>query len=210
LASGAISLGVGRWIAAACLISGLAFAVLAGKNVFITVVAYAVLNIAYSFGLKNIVILDVFVIAMGFMLRLAAGTWGVGIAPSQWLIICSLMLTLFLGFAKRRAELAATHSHARPLLAHYTLPMLDKMIGIVASCTIVTYALYTMDAEIMRFHNTKNLIYTVPVVMYGMFRYLYLLHFHGQGEDPVTDLFRDRHILASVLIWVAMVGAFLM
>jgi len=205
LAKGTISLRSAGVVAVLCLIGSVVLATIAGQKVLIIVSAYAVLNMFYSFWLKHVVILDVFVIAMGFMLRLAAGTLGVGIDPSKWLIICSLMLTLFLGFAKRRAELSIRSDHSRRLLAHYTLPMLDKMISIVASATIVTYALYTVDAETVQFHGTDHLVYTVPVVMYAMFRYLYLLHYHGQGEDPATDLFRDRHILGSLLIWGALV-----
>lgn len=210
LASGALAVKIAKFVAAACLAGGIFFAAAAGWKVLAIASAYVVLNALYSFRLKQIVILDVFVIAMGFMLRLAAGTVGVGISPSKWLIICSLMLTLFLGFAKRRAELASGSDHSRRLLAYYTLPMLDKMISVVASCTIVTYALYTVDAETVKFHGTESLVYTVPVVMYAMFRYLFLLHYRGQGEEPAVDLFRDPHILAAVVVWVGLVLAILM
>lgn len=209
LASGAVSPATARVLAAVWVVAGMALAWAAGAAVWGFVLAYGLMNIAYSLWLKHVVILDVFIIATGFMLRLLAGTLGVGIEPSKWLIICGLMVTLFLGFAKRRAELSeeltvtGQSGQRRKVLKHYSIAMLDKMIGIVASGTIVTYSLYTMAPETIAVHHTDQLVYTVPLVMYAMFRYLYILHGRGQGEDPATDLFRDPHILAAALLWAA-------
>lgn len=168
------------------------------------VAAYAVLNLAYSVYLKHIVILDVFIIAAGFMLRILAGTLGVGIPPSQWLLLCGLMVTLFLGFAKRRAEiieLTGTKSAHRKVLVQYSPVLLDKMIGITAAGMIMSYSLYTMSPDTIRVHGTQNLIYTVPFVMYGVFRYIYLLHRQGGGGDPSRDMVRDPHLLGAVALW---------
>ncbi|MDR3390305.1 MAG: decaprenyl-phosphate phosphoribosyltransferase [Sulfuriferula sp.] len=173
-------------------------------TVLAIVAVYAAMNLAYSLRLKHVVILDVFIIAAGFMLRILAGTLGVGIPPSQWLLLCGLMVTLFLGFAKRRAEiieLAETKTAHRKVLAHYSPVLLDKMIGITASGVIMSYSLYTMSPDTVRTHGTANLIYTVPFVMYGVFRYIYLLHQQRGGGDPSRDVVRDPHMLLSVLAW---------
>jgi 4-hydroxybenzoate polyprenyltransferase len=164
-----------------------------------------VINIAYSLHLKHVVILDVFIIAAGFMLRILAGTTGVGIAPSQWLLLCGLMMALFLGFAKRRAELYAMTddgpSHRR-VLGHYTPVLLDKMIVVTATCVILTYSLYTMSPATIQFHHTESLIFTVPFVIYGIFRYIYSLHQKTAGSDPALQIFSDPHLLLSIIGWL--------
>jgi len=170
------------------------------------IIGYGLMNLAYSFRLKHVVLLDVFIIAAGFMLRILAGTLGVEIPPSQWLLLCGLMVTLFLGFAKRRAEIIALTddktSH-RKVLEHYSPVMLDNMIAVTAAGLIMSYSLYTMSAETIRIHDTANLVYTVPFVMYGVFRYIYLLHHQSGGGDPSRDLTRDSHMLVVVGGWLA-------
>jgi len=155
--------------------------------------------------LKHVVLLDVFIIAGGFMLRILAGTTGVGIAPSQWLLLCGLMIALFLGFAKRRAELYNLRDDEtahRKVLNNYQPVLLDKMIVVTATCVILSYSLYTMSPATIATHKTDQLIYTVPFVMYGIFRYIYALHSHNTGSDPAQEVFRDPHILASVVGWL--------
>jgi 4-hydroxybenzoate polyprenyltransferase len=202
IACGAVSPLQAKILAMFLLAMALPVAWLTGPTVFAIVLGYGVMNLAYSFGLKNVVVLDVFIIAAGFMLRILAGTVGIGIEPSKWLIVCGLMVTLFLGFAKRRAELVqAGESRQRQVLEHYSVDLLDKFIGIMASATIITYSLYTVAPETVKQHHTDKLIYTSPVVIYGLFRYLYLLYQLKLGEDPVTDLFRDRQILLTLLAW---------
>jgi 4-hydroxybenzoate polyprenyltransferase len=162
------------------------------------------MNLLYSFGLKNQVILDVFIIAGGFLLRILAGTAGIGIEPSKWLLVCSLFLTLFLGFAKRRSELLeAGNARHRKSLAHYSAPLLDNMTAITACAAIMSYSLYSMSPETAALHGTGNLIYTIPFVAYGMFRYLYLLHAKHVGGDTSHELVRDPHLVATVLGWAA-------
>jgi 4-hydroxybenzoate polyprenyltransferase len=205
LASGQVSVSAAVMLAALLAVPGLVLAYAASPAVLIIVLGYALMNIAYSLRLKHVVILDVFIIATGFMLRILAGTIGVGIPPSQWLLLCGLMLTLFLGFTKRRAEIIAlTDDKAahRKVLEHYSPVLLDKMIGITAAGLIMSYSLYTMNPDTMRIHGTANLIYTVPFVMYGVFRYIYLLHHQSRGGDPSRDLLRDPHLLIVVGAWL--------
>jgi 4-hydroxybenzoate polyprenyltransferase len=171
------------------------------------VALYASINVLYSLGAKHVVILDVFMIAAGFMLRLLAGTVGVGIAPSRWLLLCGLMVTLFLGFAKRRAELLALKGEAgghRRALDDYGPAFLDNMISVCAAGVLVTYSLYTVDAATVAVHRTEKLIYTVPFVLYGLFRYLFLLHRRGGAGDAATDLFTDWHLLVTFVGWLAL------
>jgi 4-hydroxybenzoate polyprenyltransferase len=186
------------------LLSGRAFAVL---------VAYGLMNIAYSFRLKHVVLLDVFCIATGFMLRIMIGTWGLGIPPSKWLLLCGLMVTLFLGFAKRRAEIFVLQDDKeghRKVLKNYSSGMLDEFSSICASGVIISYSLYTMSPTTIFSHGTDDLIATVPFLVYGLFRYTYLLHSGFGGGDPSKDLFRDRHILGAVIGWALATIYFLM
>jgi len=211
IASGAVGIPAAAVLGAVCLVGGLVLAFVASAAPWIFV-AYLALNAAYSLGLKHVVILDVFIIAAGFMLRILAGTIGVGIAPTHWLLLCGLMLTLFLGFAKRRAELEALSadgaSHRR-VLEHYTPRMLDQFIVLAATGTVVSYALYTVSPETIALHGTPWLIASVPFVLYGLLRYLFLLHRRGGGGDPARELLRDVHLLASFAGWLAVVVAML-
>ncbi len=193
------SLGIGA--------AGLALGLLAGTAVLGILLAYVVLNAAYALRLKEVVILDVFLIAAGFMLRILAGTLGVGIPPSSWLLLCGLMVTLFLGFAKRRAEIGAVEGAEqgahREVLAHYSPVLLDTFMAIAATGTILTYSLYTVSPDTVRIHGTEHLIYTVPFIIYGIFRYMFLLHRRGGGGDPARDLLSDAHLLLAMAGWLA-------
>lgn len=206
LAAGQVTLPAALVLAAVLGLAGGASALAAGNTVLLVMAAYAAINVAYSFRLKSVVILDVFVIAAGFILRILAGTLGIGIPPSQWLLVCSLFLTLFLGFTKRRAELLSATSDfitQRRALLHYSPALLDKLIGICACGAIMSYSLYTMSPETARLHGTHDLIYTIPFVVYGMFRYLYLLHARHVGTDTSRELFLDLHLVATVAAWLA-------
>jgi 4-hydroxybenzoate polyprenyltransferase len=212
LASGTVGVSAAVTLGLLCLAGGLALAFTVAGSAPWIFLAYLLLNAAYSAGLKHVVILDVFMIAAGFMLRLLAGTVGIGIAPSHWLLLCGLMLTLFLGFAKRRAELNALMEQSgghRRVLEHYSEPMLDQFLSLTAMGTVVTYSLYTVAADTVVQHGTANLILTVPFVLYGMLRYLYLLHRRGGGGDPARELVRDGHLLAALGGWLATVLAVL-
>jgi 4-hydroxybenzoate polyprenyltransferase len=195
----AASLMVSLWVV------GLILGYLASLRVMLILAAYVLINLGYSLGLKHIVLLDVFILASGFMLRILAGTTGVGITPSPWLLLCGLMLALFLGFAKRRAELYASSNEnidQRKVLANYQPVFLDKMIVITATCVILSYSLYTLSEKTIQVHKTESLIYTVPFVMYAIFRYIYSLHNQIMGSDPALEIFRDYHIVASIIGWL--------
>jgi len=204
LAAETVSLGAAIILAAILLVFGLSLGILASYRVLIFLLIYIVINLLYSFRLKQIVIMDVFIIAAGFMLRIFAGTLGIGIPPSKWLLLCGFMITLFLGLTKRRAEmmsLADNKTAQRKVLAHYTPVLLDKMISITAASVIISYSLYTMSPDTIRIHQTESLIYTVPFVTYGIFRYIFLLHYQQWGDEPSRELARDPHILGAVAAW---------
>ena len=178
----------------------------ASGRVLLILLAYGVLNLAYTLRLKAIVILDVFCIAAGFMLRILAGTIGIGIPPSEWLLLCGLMLTLFLGFAKRRAEMAlleGSYLAHRAVFQHYSLHMLDTFITITATMVLISYSLYTMSPHTAAAHGTTGLIFTVPFIVYGIFRYVLLLSQGKAGSEPALDLIRDPHLVAVLLAWLA-------
>ncbi|EDZ67233.1 prenyltransferase, UbiA family [Nitrosococcus oceani AFC27] len=207
LAAGIVGVGVAVRLAVILLMLSLGLGLWVSQAGLLILLGYAFMNLAYSFKLKHVVLLDVFIIAAGFLLRILAGTVGVGIPPSQWLVLCSLMLTLFLGFAKRRAEIMALRegkAEHRRVLAYYSPILLDKMITVTAACVLMSYGLYTMSPETIRVHQTENLIYTLPFVMYAIFRYIFLLHHRGKGGEPSRDLMRDPHILISVVGWMAL------
>lgn len=213
LASGKVSGAFAAWIAGLLVVTAFGVAYLAAPGVMMCIAAYAVLNALYSRWLKHVVVIDVFCIAGGFMLRILAGTHGIGIPASSWLLFCGGMLTLFLAFAKRRGEIAtlpAGHgediprvsSSSRPVLDHYTLPLLDNFLVITAACCVIAYGLYTMSAETIRVHGTAKLIYTLPLVLYGLFRYLYLLQAGSASEDISRDFLRDWHLCMTVAVWL--------
>jgi 4-hydroxybenzoate polyprenyltransferase len=208
VARGAIAPGTARGIAAALAVLALGLAGWAGAAVAALVAAYLALNAAYTLGLKHVAVLDVFIIAAGFMLRLLAGTWGLGIEPSRWLLACGFLLTLFLGFAKRRAELDRLADDAgqhRAVLEDYSLAFLDKAVFACAVGMVVTYALYTVADTTVALHGTDDLIWTLPWVLLGTFRYLFRLHYRGGGGDPAQELLRDPLLAAAALGWVATV-----
>lgn len=204
VAAGTVSVTLAAGFASMLLIAAVGAAQWAGPGVLLCVLAYVVLNVAYSLGAKGVAVLDIFFVAAGFMLRLLAGTLGIGIPPSDWLLLCGLMATLFLALVKRRAEVAnlpeAGSTH-RAVLSEYTPVVLDNLISITAACIILSYSLYTMSPETEAIHGTRGLIYTVPFVAYALFRYIFVLHDRALGGDPSRDLFRDPHILVAGALW---------
>ncbi len=205
LAAGNIAIPLASVWAAMLVASALAIGYLVSVDVLWLLLAYLALNAGYSAGLKQIAVLDVFLIAAGFLLRILVGTEGIGIPPSQWLLLCGLMITLFLGFTKRRAEMmvaADSGRRTRKVLQQYDAGLLDSFIAITATSAIIAYSLYTVNAETIRIHGTSDLIYTVPFVVYGVFRYILRLHMHRRGEDPAKELLTDPHIITTVLAWI--------
>ncbi len=170
---------------------------------------YVVINLAYSLKIKQVVILDILFIAFGFILRVLAGVTLAGVYPSDWLIICTMTLALFLGFTKRRQELVLNQANStigRSVLSEYSISFLDQMIAVVTACTIMAYALYTVSPETVARFGTRNLVYTIPFVLYGIFRYFYLIHKKGQGEDPTQLVLKDKSTLLNLLLWLVTVA----
>lgn len=207
IAAGLVTPGLAWALAALLVLGGVALAYSVSPACALISLVYLAENVAYSQGLKRVVLLDVFMIAFGFMLRILAGTWGVGIAPSSWLLLCSLMLTLFIGFGKRWAELGDSSDDPgqfRAVLSRYNRQVLNQFTGICAGGAILSYGLYTLDPTTVALHQTENLIYTIPFVIYGVFRYLYLLQL-GEGGDPSKLVLKDPHIVVTVLLWLTTV-----
>jgi 4-hydroxybenzoate polyprenyltransferase len=174
------------------------------------VVAYVVLVALYSVALKRLVFLDVLVVAAGFVLRVLGGVIAIDVPLSRWLLLVAYLLALYLALGKRRAELAmlgeAAGSH-RVVLGHYTLPMVDHAISVVLGATLLAYALYTMAPETVAKVGSEGLLATVPIVLYGLLRYLYLLHRHELGGSPTRVLITDRPLLVCVVLWAAVAAA---
>lgn len=173
--------------------------------------AYVALMAAYSLWLKHLVILDVLTIAGGFLLRAHAGGLITAIPISPWLSVCAALGALFLGFSKRRHELRLLEEDAanhRPILGQYSLSLLDQMLGVVTSSTVIAYSLYTFTAEALPANHAMML--TIPFVLYGIFRYLYLINMRGMGGSPEEVLLRDRPLLLDILLWAAASAAILL
>lgn len=184
--------------AALALQLGQPFALIAGS--------YFALQLGYCFFLKRIVILDVILIAIGFVLRVAAGAAAINVPVSNWLYLCTLLLAVFLGLAKRRHEVVSLQADAgahRKNLTEYSVPMLDQMISIVAASSILAFGLYTVSPDTVARVGTDGLKFTVPLVIYGIFRYLYLIHRRNEGGSPERVLLSDPPIIATVLLFVA-------
>ena len=182
------------------------FAGYGGANVLfaLTVVAYLLLMALYSVRLKHVVLLDVFIIASGFVLRILAGTVVLPVVISPWLYLVTILLSLFLALNKRRNELVLLQGQAsnhRQILKEYSVPLLDQLITIVTAATLMAYSLYTFQSSTGNHH----LMITIPFVLYGMFRYLYLVHMRMEGGSPEEVLLRDRHMLATVILCAALI-----
>lgn len=169
------------------------------------VVAYLIFNLIYSKILKDAVIIDVFCIGAFFLLRIIAGGVVAGVEMSHWIIFLTVLLALFLGFNKRRQELrllerkAATHRH---VLLKYNTYFIDQMIAVITSSIVVVYMLYTVDARTVGEFGTKHLIYSIPFVYYGIFRYLYLIHKLGKSGDPMRILLSDGKMQFNLALWI--------
>jgi 4-hydroxybenzoate polyprenyltransferase len=163
---------------------------------------YLVMNVAYSARLKHAVLLDVGVIAFGFVLRVLYGVYAVEVKPTSWVVLCMFFLALFLGFAKRRGEmhLVGEGEPFRPVLAKYRMGYLDLLLGMTATMAILCYALYTVTG----YQGNATLVVTVPLVTYGVTRYMLLVMVHGEGDAPESLLVSDRVLMATAALWVAL------
>ena len=205
IASGAVGVPLALSMASTLATAGLTLAWWVSQTAFWLVAVYTLVNVAYTIRLKHVVLLDVFVIASGFVIRILVGTVGVDIPPSPWILVCGLTLALFLGFCKRRAELRETgedRTRHRRVLDAYSERDLESMIGICAACAIITYCLYTIDEKTVATHGTEWLIATVPFVIYGILRYIHQLHTGTSGGRAATDLAKDPHLVLTVIGWI--------
>ena len=208
IAAGRLPVGVAIGTATALIVVGLGLSAWLSRPFLVTVVAYVVLLVAYSVWLKHIVIVDVLVVASGFVLRAVAGAVVIAVEMSGWLLICTILLALFLALGKRRFEYVALDQDAarhRPILAEYSPELLDQMIAVVTASTVTTYALYTMSPETVTKFHTHLLPATLPFVLYGIFRYLYLLYRRQLGGNPSELLLSDRALTINAIGWICAV-----
>ncbi len=165
---------------------------------------YLVINAAYSLGLKHVVLVDIFIIAAGFMLRVLTGGYAIEVPISNWLVICTLFLSLFLGVAKRRSEINnLERGESRKVLDDYTPELVRTIMIVSVAGSIMSYTLYTLSDRVLEIFGTDKLIYTVPIVMFGMFRYLYLDEKKQTAENPVTVVARDPSLILTAVAWGA-------
>ncbi len=209
LASGRLDAPTAMGAAALLTAGGLIVAWVLGRPFFWCALAYVVLHAAYSLAIKQVVILDIFAIAGFFVLRAVAGAVVIGVQFSAWLVICTTLLALFLALCKRRHELVLLVSGApehRGVLAQYSTHLLDQMVAIVTASTVIAYTLYTMSEDTVARVGSRGMVFTVPFVLYGVFRYLYLVHQRRSGGQPEDVLVSDLPLLADVLLWGLTVG----
>lgn len=202
IAAGIVSAHSARRLAIALVIGGLLISLAVQALLALVVLTYFLLTTAYSLKLKNVVLLDAFVIAVGFLLRAVGGAAAVEVPVSPWLMLCTLLLALFLAFGKRRSELTKLGENAsshRIALEGYSVPFLDSLLVITAGCTIMAYAFYSFTSESVP--GSGIMMLTVPFVMFAIFRYLLLIFKRGEGSTPETLLWKDTPLLASVVGW---------
>ena len=209
IASGALAVPIAAGMACALGAGGLAAAYAIGPAFGEVAAAYLVLQIMYSFSLKRIVIIDVLTIAVGFVLRAVGGAVAVHVEISHWLLVCTILLALFIALAKRRQEivlLADGATNHRPILGEYSPYLLDQMISVVTASTLISYVFYTISPETQAKFGTAWLGLTIPFPLYGIFRYLYLVHQREGGGSPAELLLTDRPLLACVALWALTVA----
>jgi 4-hydroxybenzoate polyprenyltransferase len=206
LASGRLKTGPAVLACVVMAVFGLAMAATVNRGVLGISAAYLVLQVLYSLWLKHVVILDIFVVAAGFVIRVVAGGLAIEVAISSWLLICTMLLALFLAMGKRRHEIVLLEGDAanhRPILKEYNTTLLDQMISVVTASTLIAYCLYTISEETVAKFGTRKLIYTVPFVLYGIFRYLYLIHLKAGGGSPESLIIKDKPLLLDLFLWIA-------
>lgn len=212
IASGALAPGVAKGAAAVLGAAGIGAATMMGTAFTAAAAAYLVLLLVYSLLLKHVVILDVLTIAAGFVLRAVGGAVAIPVPISNWLLVCTTLLALFLALSKRRHELTLLAGEAgghRRILEEYSPYLLDQMVSVVTASALIAYASYATSTETAERLGTTRLPITIPFVLYGIFRYLYLVHQKEGGGSPSTLLLTDRPLQICVALWVATVVAIL-
>lgn len=204
IASGALEPRSALVFAVLIAAASLSAALLLGREFALAALAYLLLNLLYSLKLKEIVIVDAIAVSLGFVLRAVAGAVAIGVVFSDWLLICTILLALFLTLCKRRHELTSLEGQAsehRKSLEEYSPYLLDQMIAVVTASCLMAYASYTTAPETVAKFQTDRLPWSIPFVLYGIFRYLYLVHQKEQGGSPSDILLTDRPLLVNVALW---------
>lgn len=212
IASGVVSVAAASTSAVAALLGACVGGWLISPRLGWVILGYEVLMVSYSLLLKHLVIIDVLAIAAGFVLRAVGGAVVVTVDISSWLLVCTVFLALFLGLSKRRHELVLLDDRAqfhRRSLVEYSPALLDQMISVATASTIIAYSLYTMSPQTIAKFGTAKLAYTIPFVLYGILRYLYLVHRKDEGGSPERALLADRPLLVDVALWILVVGLIL-
>jgi 4-hydroxybenzoate polyprenyltransferase len=204
IATGALPVPIAGGAALALAVAALAGALYLGTAFALFLLAYLALNVLYSFGLKNVVIVDVMGVAFGYVLRVLGGAAAIDVEVSAWILLCTIFVALFLAFSKRRHELLLMSGNAaqqREVLVHYGPTFLDQMINVVTASTLLSYALYTLAPETVEKFGTSALIYTLPFVLFGIFRYLYLIYQVEDQRNPTEAILRDPPFVINVALW---------
>lgn len=208
IASGRVSPAAAAATAAVLAAGALAAAAGLGPSVVAILALYLALNGLYSLGLKTVAILDVLVLSLGFVLRVLAGGEAIGVAVSAWLLLCTIFVSLLLVVAKRRHELillADGASDQRRVLDHYSPLLLDQMINVVTAGSVLAYALYSISPETVERFHTRRLVYTIPFVLFGIFRFLYLVYQGTSELNPTESMLKDAPFLINIALWGAVV-----
>ena len=203
LASGRINRGHAVGLGGVLLLGGVAGAFLLNPGFGLITVAYVLLNVGYNAGLKHIVLVDVFCLAAFFVIRAVAGALAISVPISPWLYLCTILAALFLGLAKRRHELLLLGDeamHHRQILREYSAALVEQLITIVTASLVMAYSLYTFSAE--NLPRDHSMMVTIPIVVFGVFRYLYLVHQREGGGSPEEMLLNDRPLLATAVLWM--------
>ena len=204
IASGELSAGTAGAAGLGLLFAGLGLSFTLGVPFILVAASYLFLQAGYIYHLKRVVLLDVIIISLGFVIRAIAGAVAISVFISPWLILCTFLIALFLALAKRRHELIllneAAASH-RSNLADYTVPLLDQLIFIVTAATIISYSIYTLSPGVTEKFGNRYMILTLPFVLYGIFRYLYLIYVKEEGGSPTRVLLADLPLLVSAILW---------
>jgi 4-hydroxybenzoate polyprenyltransferase len=208
LAAGKVSVIFAKKLAVIVLLLGCALSFWQGMTIFVLAISYILLHSLYNIWSKNVMVLDVFTVAFGFEIRIWAGAVAVGVMPSVWLQVCMFVLALFLGFAKRRCEIIYLESEAsahRSVFSYYTLSLLDQMIMISSTLSILIYGLYTVSSEVKGRIHGLTMFYSIAFVIFGIFRYLYLLYIKKIGDDPTEALLSDTPMIVNIMLWLLFV-----
>ena len=209
IASGAVPVRSALILSAVLFLASVAVCTILGLPSVLIVLTYIAMNVAYSLLLKKQTFIDVMVIATGFLLRVVAGAIAINVELSSWMLLTTFFLSLFLGFGKRRKEVTEGSNRHRAVFQDYTVELLNSLIIISASLTIITYSLYVVTSKAMIDLGRDRFIATIPFVVFGVFRYMFLIYRHNNGGDPAEVLLKDKVLLIDIALWVCLIFALL-